>query len=114
MTNSTSADACSAQERPNGISDRPPYTRCAMEDRGICGLARAADSALVDVPVSGSYYDHYRGVPVFAVNYAVKLAEIHPRTRVVMCTSVASAKQTAFLPRSEALDLLAMDTVSRT
>lgn len=52
-----------------------------MEDRGICGLAQAADSALVDVPASGSYYDHYRGIP--AVNYAVELAETHPRTRVV-------------------------------
>jgi len=27
----------------------PGHARCAMEDRGICGLAQAADSALVAV-----------------------------------------------------------------
>lgn len=87
----------------------PGHARCAMEERGICGLAQAADLALVDVPATGCFHDHYRGIP--AISYAERLAETHPRTRVVMCTSVASTERSAFLPRSEALDILPLNLV---
>ena len=53
------------------------------------------------------------GAPVVQDGKVVGVISEIDNTKVVMCTSVTSTKRT-FLPRSDALNLLAMDTDSRT
>ena len=83
----------------------PAQRTCLMERDGVCALCQRATVALVDAPVTGSFFDHYDGIP--ALRYAEELAEAHPHTEVVLCDPVQHGQiPSAFLSRTEALELV--------
>src|SRR5688572_28149574 len=83
----------------------PGQRACLMDRDGVCALAQRSDVALVDTPVTGEFFDHYRGIP--AITYAEHLAEAHPDTEVVLCDPLRHGDvPSAFLSRDAALSLI--------
>ena len=83
----------------------PAQRSCLMERDGVCALAQRSDLALVDSPVTGEFFDHYRGIP--SISYAEHLAEAHPDTEVILCDPVRHGEvPSAFLSRDAALHLI--------
>ena len=89
----------------------PAQRSCLMERDGVCALAQRSDVALVDSPITGQFFDHYRGIP--SISYAERLAEAHPDTAVILCDPVRHGRvPSAFLSREAALNLIEEKSVS--